>query len=82
MCAYWVKVSHSGRSQWGWGLHAVRGGVDPRDDRYCCSVVGATEVDRGWSTTSPLCDGIDPHVLVGLYPHELGGAVELEPFGD
>ena len=48
-------------SQWSRSWHAVRGGIDPGDNRYGSRVVGAVEIrgisKRGWGPISPVCDG-------------------------
>ena len=33
-------------SQWGWGLHTVRGIIDPWDLRCCPRVVGGLEIEK------------------------------------
>ena len=39
-----TNLSQSAASQWGWGFHTVRGGIDPGDHRFRPRIVGVIEV--------------------------------------
>ena len=43
----WLYESRLGfSSQWGWGFHTVRGGIDPGDHHFRPRVVGVVDVWR------------------------------------
>ena len=39
----WLHEPQSAITQWGWGFHTLRGGIDPGDLRYCLRVVGVAD---------------------------------------
>ena len=41
-----ISPSQSAITQWGWGFHTLRGGIDPRDLRLRSRVVGAAEIEE------------------------------------
>ena len=41
-----MSPSQSATSQWGWGTHTVKGGIDPGDLRFRHRVVGVAEMGK------------------------------------
>ena len=39
-----MSVIQSATSQWGWGFHTLRSGIDPGDPRFRPWVVGVLEI--------------------------------------
>ena len=56
-----MSPSQSAITQWGWGFHILRGGINPRDLRFRPPVVGVVEMEgfmiRGWELILPGCGG-------------------------
>ena len=57
-----MSPSQSATTQWGWGFHALRGGIDPGDMRFGLRVVGVVDIwkwflMRGWEIILPGCGG-------------------------
>ena len=79
-----MSPRQSATSQWDWGFHTLRGGIDPGDLRFRTRVVGAVDVWKDFSSgdgnpSSPGCAGsmYDPQPVsnrpVGLgFPHRAG----------
>ena len=49
-------------TQWGWGFHTLRSGIDPGDQRFRPRVDGLEDMKgfltRGWDLILPGCGGI------------------------
>ena len=57
-----MSPRQSATSQWDWGFHTLRGGIDPGDLRFRTRVVGAVDVWKDFSSgdgnpSSPGCAG-------------------------
>ena len=44
LAARWLHEPQSAITQWGWGFHTLRGGIDPGDLRFRPRVVGVVEI--------------------------------------